>query len=456
MARMTTRRYFGTDGVRGVAGEHPMTATFAYRLGVAVAETLKRSGSARPRVTVGMDTRRSGPMLAHALVAGLNARGADAIWLGVMPTPGVSYLTLQLGADAGAVVSASHNPYYDNGIKFFSRGGEKLSDDTESEIEAALHEDLDALTPVTREAIGRSSRYRRDDGDYLRFLLSHAPYLDGLKVGLDCANGAASDIAPRVFTQIGARLDVINAAPDGENINVDCGSTHPETLQERVRSHGLDVGVAFDGDADRALLVDARGRLVTGDHILAICAVARGEKAVVATAMSNLGVERWLAERGITLYREQVGDRYVLDGLKRRGLRMGGEQSGHLLFLDKSPTGDGVLTALQLLSAVRKSRRGLEKWMDEIPVYPQTIRNVPVPAEFKAEVADGAGVRQAVQDAEARLGDSGRINVRPSGTEPLVRIMVEGPTIQEIEDVAESVATTIAAAVAGAGAAQPS
>jgi phosphoglucosamine mutase len=456
MARMTTRRYFGTDGVRGVAGEHPMTATFAYRLGVAVAETLKRSGSARPRVAVGMDTRRSGPMLAHALVAGLNARGADAVWLGVMPTPGVSYLTLQLGADAGAVVSASHNPYYDNGIKFFGHGGEKFSDDTESEIEAALHEDLDALTPVTREGIGRSSRYRRDDGDYLRFLLSHAPYLDGLKLGLDCANGAASDIAPRVFTQIGARLDVINAAPDGENINVDCGSTHPQTLQERVRSHGLEVGVAFDGDADRALLVDARGRLVTGDHILAICAVARGEKAVVATAMSNLGVERWLAERGITLYREQVGDRYVLDGLKRRGLRLGGEQSGHVLFLDKSPTGDGVLTALQLLSAVRKSRRGLEKWMDEIPVYPQTIRNVPVPADLKAQVADAAGVRQAVQDAEGRLGDSGRINVRPSGTEPIVRIMVEGPTTQEIEEVAESVATTIAAAVAGAGEAQPS
>ncbi|MEX2542323.1 MAG: phosphoglucosamine mutase [Trueperaceae bacterium] len=446
---MTTRRYFGTDGIRGVAGEHPMTATFAYRLGVAAAETLKRAGVAKPRLTIGMDTRRSGPMLAHALVAGLTARGADALWLGVMPTPGVSHLTHALAADAGAVVSASHNPYRDNGIKFFNRDGEKLSDELEAGIEAVLAEDIDALVPVTGEEIGRSSRYRRDDGDYGRFLLSHAPYLDGMKVGLDCANGAAYDIAPRVFTQIGARLDVINAAPDGQNINVGCGSTEPGALQERVRSHGLDVGVAFDGDADRAMLVDKRGRLVTGDQVLAICAVVRGEKEVVATTMTNLGVERYLEGRGIVLHREQVGDRYVFEGLKRRSLTVGGEQSGHMLFLDKAPTGDGILTALQMLAAVRKSRRSLESWMDEIPVFPQTIRNVPVPVAQKNTVGTSPSVQRAVRDAEAKLAGNGRINVRPSGTEPLVRIMVEGPTVEEISAVAEIVAGEIEAALTG-------
>jgi phosphoglucosamine mutase len=449
MSAMTDRRYFGTDGIRGVAGEHPMTATFAYRLGVAAAETLKREGLERPRFAVGMDTRISGPMLAHALVAGLNARGADALWLGVMPTPGVSYLTHALSADAGVVVSASHNPYQDNGIKFFNSRGEKLSDETESAIEGVLTEDLDSLPATTRDAIGRSGRYRRDDGDYVRFLLSHAPYLDGLKVGIDCANGAASDIAPRIFTQIGARLDVINAAPDGRNINVACGSTSPEALQERVRSHGLEVGVAFDGDADRALLIDRRGRMVTGDHVLAICGVVRGEKELVATTMSNLGVERYLEGKGIVLHREQVGDRYVFEGLKRRGLKLGGEQSGHVLFLDKAPTGDGILTALQLLAAVRKSRRSLESWMDEIPVFPQTIRNVAVPVELKGRIGEDPGVQLAVREAEARLGGNGRINVRPSGTEPLVRIMVEGPTAEEISLVAEQVAGRIEAAVAG-------
>ncbi|HEX7002880.1 MAG TPA: phosphoglucosamine mutase [Trueperaceae bacterium] len=449
---MTTRRYFGTDGVRGVAGQHPMTATFAFRLGVAAAETLKRDGLERPRFTVGMDTRRSGPMLAHALVAGLNARGADAVWLGVVPTPGVSHLTRSLGADAGIVVSASHNPYFDNGIKFFNGKGEKLSDETEQAIEALLDEDLDSLAAVTREAVGSSRRYRRDDADYQRFLLAHAPYLDGMKVGLDCANGAASEIAPRVFTQIGARLDVINASPDGQNINVECGSTHPEPLQQRVKNHGLEVGIAFDGDADRAMLVDRRGRLVTGDHVMAICALVRGEKEVVATTMSNLGVERYLEGHGVLMHRERVGDRYVFEGLKSRNLELGGEQSGHVLFLDIAPTGDGILTALQLLSAVRKSRRPLEAWMDEIPVFPQTIRNVTVPSELKERVCEDQAVLKAVSRAEERFVGSGRVNVRASGTEPLVRVMVEGPTLEEVSAVAEE----IAGEIEGASRAQPS
>lgn len=448
MAAMEQRRYFGTDGVRGIAGEPPLTASFAYRLGVAAAEVLKSEGRERPRVAIGMDTRLSGPMLAHALVAGLNSRGASALWLGVMPTPGVSFLTRALEADAGAVVSASHNPYYDNGIKFFNERGEKLSDEREAAIEAALELDPDALGVVSGSAVGDSKRYRRDDGDYMRFLLANAPYLDGMKVGLDCANGAVSGLAPNLFKQIGARLDVINDTPDGQNINVECGSTSPRGLQDRVAAHGLEVGVAFDGDGDRALLVDRKGRLVSGDIVMAVCAVVRGEKEIVATSMSNVGVERWLEGRGIAMHREKVGDRYVFEGLRNRQLSLGGEQSGHVLFLDKAPTGDGMLTALQLLSAVRKSGRSLEKWVDEIPVFPQTISNVEVPNDLKAEVAGDSAVLAAVESAREELGREGRVNVRPSGTEALVRVMVEGPSEERISAIAEEIADKVAEAAA--------
>jgi phosphoglucosamine mutase len=446
MALMADRRYFGTDGIRGVAGESPMTGAFAFRLGVATAEGLRRSGSARPHVVVGMDTRRSGPMLAHAVAAGLASRGADVSWLGVMPTPGVSYLTLALEADAGVVVSASHNPFGDNGLKLFNGAGEKLSDALEEEIEALLELDVEGLEPVVGSAVGSATRYRTDDGHYLQHLLANAPYLDGLRVALDCANGASHMIAPPLFEKIGARLDLIHARPDGENINVDCGSTHPETVRRRVLEHELDVGVTFDGDADRALLIDRRGRLVTGDHILAICALTGGETEVVATLMSNLGVERYLQERGVRMHRVQVGDRYVHEDLKRRELRLGGEQSGHILFLDKAPTGDGILTALQVLAAVRKSGRPLEAWMDEIPVYPQRLVNVRVAPGAKADVIDAGPVRDALAAARALLGDDGRINLRPSGTEPLVRVMVEAEDEGLVERLAREVAATVESA----------
>ncbi len=444
---MADRRYFGTDGIRGIAGEHPMTGAFAFRLGVAAAEGLRRRGASRPHVVVGMDTRRSGPMLAHAVAAGLASRGADVTWLGVMPTPGVSYLASALEADAGVVVSASHNPFRDNGLKLFNGSGEKLSDALEEEIEALLDLDLDALEPVMGSAVGSATRYRTDDGHYLQHLLANAPYLDGLRVALDCANGASHQIAPRVFEKIGARLDLIHARPDGENINVGCGSTHPETVRERVVEHELDVGVTFDGDADRALLVDRRGRLVTGDHILAICALTAGDTEVVATLMSNLGVERYLQERGVTMHRVQVGDRYVHEELTRRGLRLGGEQSGHVLFLDLAPTGDGILTALQLLAAVRKSGKPIEAWLDEIPVYPQRLVNVRVPATSKGEVIESAAVRDAVEAARSRLGETGRINLRPSGTEPLVRVMVEAEDEALVERLVGEVASAVEAAV---------
>lgn len=420
-----------------------MTASFAFGIGVAATEALRQAGVSAPSLVIGTDTRRSGQMLSQAVSSGIMSRGGNVIFLGTIPTPGVSYLTRALQAQAGIVISASHNPFQDNGIKFFNERGEKLSDEVESEIEAFLAQDLDGLPPVTGEAIGISQRYRRNNDDYLHFLLGNAPYLDGLRVGLDCANGASFQLAPRVFQKIGARLDVINAHPDGLNINVRCGSTHPEAMQKRVADLELDVGVTFDGDADRALLVDKKGRLVTGDHILAICALARGEKIVVATLMSNLGVERYLSEKGIELVRTKVGDRYVHEALQERNLSLGGEQSGHILFLDKSPTGDGLLTALQTLSAVRKSGKPLHAWMDDIPLYPQILLNVKVSPEQKHSLQDVPQVRDAVAKVQAALGDDGRINLRPSGTEALVRVMVEGPDQSYIEELAHLVARAV-------------
>jgi phosphoglucosamine mutase len=437
-----SRKYFGTDGIRGVAGVAPMTAEFAYRVGVGATEALKATGINKPTFVIGTDTRRSGQMLAQALSSGMMARGGTVTFLGILPTPGVSYLARTLAADAGAVISASHNPYEDNGIKFFNSKGEKLSDEVEKTIEAWLEHPHD-LPPVTGKDIGTSHRYRQNSNDYMKFLLSHAPYLDGLRVGIDCANGAAYELAPKIFQQIGARLDVINAHPDGLNINVDCGSTHPQALQARVKALELDVGVTFDGDADRALLVDKKGRLVTGDHILAICAAARGEKTIVATLMSNLGVENYLLQRNVKMLRTQVGDRYVHEALLQNKLTLGGEQSGHVLFLDKAPTGDGLLTALQTLAAVRKSGKALETWMDDIPLYPQTLLNVKVPADKKKTLQDHPKVVEAVKNAEATLGGKGRINLRPSGTEALIRVMVEGEDQSQIEQLAKTVAAVV-------------
>jgi phosphoglucosamine mutase len=419
-----------------------MTADFAFRLGIAATEVLRNENE--PLLfLIGTDTRRSGQMLAHAMTAGITSRGGNVKWLGTVPTPGVSHLTQQLGADAGIVISASHNPYFDNGIKFFNADGEKLSDALEARIEQAVLAGFPALAPVTREQIGFAERYRLDDGHYFRFLLANAPYLDGLKVGLDCANGAAYHLAPAVFKQIGARLDVSFAEPDGQNINLDCGSTHPAALQERVRTLGLDVGVSFDGDADRTLLVDSRGRLATGDHLLAILAVTRNEKEVVATVMTNLGVEKYLAGHGITMHRAAVGDRYVSEELRARNLQLGGEQSGHLLLLDRAPTGDGILTALQVLSAIRTSGIPLEQWLDEIPSYPQVLRNVTVTEDTKHGLASHPVVLEAVRAAREKLAGDGRINLRPSGTEPLVRIMVEGRDDAEVQATAEEIAVAV-------------
>jgi phosphoglucosamine mutase len=414
---------FGTDGIRGLAGEHPMTAEFAVALGAATARTLHDRHPGEVRVLIGRDTRRSGPMIAAALAAGLAAGGADVSDLGVIPTPGVSQSVLRTGAQAGVVISASHNPFADNGIKIFGADGEKLADEAEAELEARIAAGTDRA--LTGSAVGDIRPAQDATEPYLQFLLSHAPYLDGLRVGLDVAHGAAYVVAPRIFQKIGARVDLSHANPNGENINAGCGSTHPEALMARVKQLGLEVGIAFDGDADRALMVDSRGRLVSGDHILAIAAVVGGHRRVVATAMSNLGVERYLAARGVTMERVQVGDRYVLEALKANQLILGGEQSGHMLFLDRAPTGDGILTALQVLAALRSSGTTLETWVDDIPIYPQQLVNVRVPNGGKERVLDAAAVREAVRDAEADLADRGRVLVRASGTEPLLRVMVE-------------------------------
>ncbi len=441
-----SRRYFGTDGIRGQAGHTPMTAEFAFLVGVAAAEALKGAGRQAPTVLIGRDTRRSGPMLEAALTAGLTSRGAHTLELGVVPTPGVSHLCRSLGAAAGIVISASHNPFEDNGIKFFSADGEKLSDALEHEIEEYL-ERVTNLPAVSGAEIGTTAHYARNFGhEYRDFLVASGPDLRGLKIGLDCANGAAFELAPEVFTLLGADISVINAAPDGVNINTRCGSTHPAAIQTFVLEHGLDLGVTFDGDADRALLVDRKGRLITGDHMLAICALHRQEQAVVSTIMGNLGLEHYLAERGVGFYRAAVGDRYVHEMLRAKGLSLGGEQSGHVLFLDKAPTGDGILSALQTLAAVQHSGKGLESWFEEIVMYPQLLLNVRVDPLVKARLAEHAEVMAALERASEQLNGEGRVNVRPSGTEPLVRVMVEGRDALVIEQVARDIAAVVESA----------
>lgn len=412
--------------MRGVAGLPPMTAPFALALGRATTEQLIESGVPQPQVLLGRDTRISGPMLASAFAAGAASAGGHVIDVGVVPTPAVSHLLVALGAHAGVVVSASHNPFEDNGLKLFGSDGGKLHDDQERALETRLSQLLGSDAGAARGAlVGRIDAQPEAAQAYLEFLLAHAPYLEGWKLGVDCANGAASVLAPKLFQRLGAKLDVMSAAPDGVNINVACGSTHPEALTARVLKQKLDVGVMFDGDADRALLVDKRGRLVTGDHILAITALARGDTHVVATHMTNLGTERFLNDHGVKLERAAVGDRYVLEALRAGGWTLGGEQSGHVLFLDVAPTGDGMLTALQLLRAIVTGGQSLEAWMDAIPVYPQKLVNVRVPDGRKEALMNDRQVLASLHLAEEALGGRGRVLLRPSGTESLLRVMVE-------------------------------
>lgn len=436
---MSERKYFGTDGVRAVAGEFPLTAGWVLNLGAAAGEVLKRRGE-RPSVVIGKDTRQSGDMLEAALAAGLTSRGVTVIHVGVLPTPGVSYLTRHLGADAGVVISASHNPYADNGIKFFGADGQKLTDATELAIEAAIDE-VPNFAPVTGAALGSVTNYTEAERLYIQFLREHAPDLSGLKVAMDCANGAAYRVGPKVFQAAGADVFAVYTTPDGHNINRGCGSTHLEHLQRIVREGDYDLGVAFDGDADRALFVDSRGNVVHGDHMLLLNARARRDRAVVTTIMANMALEVKLREAGIPLERTAVGDRYVHERLHEQGLMLGGEQSGHVLFLDVAPTGDGVLTALLTLSAMKRLGTTLDELHDELVMFPQMLVNVRV--GDKKAIARDEVVRAAVQEAEARLRGRGRVNLRPSGTENLIRVMVEGPDEAEIHEIARTLAGVV-------------
>lgn len=416
--RAMERAYFGTDGVRGVAGELPLTPEFVLKLGQA-AGAYFRAHAQRPGVLLGKDTRQSCDMLEAALAAGMMSQGVRVEHLGVLPTPGVAYLTKALGATAGVMISASHNPYQDNGIKFFSADGDKLPDAVESEIEGLLSRDFKT------DGIGTVSDFSEAERMYLDFLSSKGGSLEGLRIALDTANGATYRLAHRLFQGLGAEVFVLFNTPDGRNINKGCGSTHPQVLQKQVVDGGFDLGAAFDGDGDRVILVDRLGREFHGDHMLYLNSAVRREPGVVGTLMSNMGLEVRLREAGISFYRTAVGDRYVYEKLKASSLSLGGEQSGHVLFLDHAPTGDGMLTAILTLKAMRESGRDLVEWHDALPMYPQLLKNVRV--KDKQALMKSPELHAAIAKAEDRLSGQGRVNVRPSGTESLVRVMVEGP-----------------------------
>jgi phosphoglucosamine mutase len=442
---MSMRRYFGTDGIRGRVGVAPMTADFAVRLGWAAGRVLARTPGAR--VVIGKDTRRSGYLFESALEAGLASAGIEVLLLGPVPTPAVAYLTRALRAEAGIVISASHNPHYDNGVKFFGPDGGKLSDAVELEIEAMLDAPPETVAP---ESLGLARRIDDAAGRYIEFCKASFGdgHLNDLRLVVDCAHGAAYRIGPAVFDELGATVvDAIGVEPDGFNINLDCGSTHLDALQDAVCSHGADIGVAFDGDADRCLLVDAEGRVVDGDQILYLLAEHRRKSGtlvgpVVGTLMSNLGLEQALRAQGIGFERAQVGDRYVLERMKATGSLLGGETSGHTLCLDRTTTGDGCVTALQVLSVMVREQRTLADLVAGMIKCPQVLINLRV-AEGARAVVESPLLKAAQAEAEHSLGDRGRVLLRASGTEPLVRVMVEAEAAQEAQRVAESLAAVV-------------
>lgn len=435
------RKYFGTDGIRGRTGVSPITAEFALKLGWAVGQILAQDG--RGTVLIGKDTRISGYMLAAALEAGLIAAGLDVFLLGPMPTPGVSYLTRSLGGQVGVVVSASHNPYYDNGIKFFSAEGKKLPDAIESKIEALLSCEMTTVEP---QGIGRAKFMEDAAGRYIEFCKGTflKPYdLKGIKVVIDCANGATYHIAPHVFTELGADVITIHHQPDGFNINENCGSTHPGALQQAVLAHQAEIGIAFDGDGDRVILVDHKGEVVDGDEILFIIANSYHQRnilqgGVVGTHMSNLGLEKALGHLQIPFLRTQVGDRYVMDALVQTGWQLGGEGSGHIICLDQTTTGDGIVSALQVLGEMCHTNKTLRELKQGMTKCAQILLNVPVARG--AQVVNDDRVQSLLKKLENELQGKGRILLRSSGTEPVVRVMVEGEDRNVIQQVAQEIA----------------
>jgi phosphoglucosamine mutase len=441
-------RLFGTDGIRGVANDEPLTPDLAYRVGRLLVATLRAArGTSRVRLVVGRDTRRSGPMLEAAITAGILSAGGDCYAVGVLPTPGIALLTRALEADGGVVLSASHNPFEDNGIKLFSSEGTKFPDAWEAEIEAGLAGGDGA--PRARGAdIGRHVTYDRAEAYYVDYLCRCFPVdLAGRTVVLDCAHGATYRVAPRVFRRLGARVVTMGCRPTGVNINAGTGALHPEALQRRMRGLTGAIGFAFDGDGDRLIWIDETGEIRDGDYALAITGrhlAARGRlkgNVVVTTVMANLGLDESLRAAGIEVVKTQVGDRYVYEEMQRRGANLGGEQSGHLLFLDHAPAGDGVLSALALLSVTQETGAPLAELARCLRKFPQVLVNVPVRA--KPPLASLAGLEERVRAFEAELKEAGRILIRYSGTEPLARIMIEGPDARRLEAMADELAALI-------------
>jgi len=441
------KQYFGTDGIRGRVGEYPITPDFMLKLGWAAGKVFAKTDSGRSKILIGKDTRISGYMFEAALEAGLTSAGVDINLLGPMPTPAVAYLTRTFNAQAGIVISASHNPYCDNGIKFFSGAGTKLPDEIEFEIEEYLGRDI---TTVDSSLIGKALRITDAGGRYIEYCKSTIPShirLGGLKIVVDCANGSTYNIAGNVFRELGAEVKVIGASPNGMNINEDCGSTSPDSLVKAVLAEKADLGVAFDGDGDRLVMVDHLGNVVDGDEILYIVARDRRRRnkefgGVVGTVMSNLGLQIGLEALDIPFERAQVGDRYVMAELQNRGWQLGGESSGHVICLDVSSTGDGVVSALQALYAMVASDSSLRDLSRRMDKYPQAMINVRLPQ--KCDVSKNEIIAAAVRDAESVLGRKGRVLLRPSGTEPVVRVMVEGEDEALVAKLAQDLATVVA------------
>ncbi|RKD22655.1 phosphoglucosamine mutase [Ammoniphilus oxalaticus] len=441
-------KYFGTDGVRGVANQE-LTPELAFKLGRCGGYVLtKDKTEVRPKVVIGRDTRVSGHMLEGALVAGLLSIGVEVMRLGVISTPGVSFLTRALGADAGVMISASHNPVADNGIKFFGGDGFKLTDELEAEIEALLDADVDELPRPIGNEIGAVMDFREGGQKYLSHLKTTVKNeFEGLKVVLDCANGAVSSIAPQLFGDLGADMILLDNNPDGLNINEDCGSTHPENAREAVLEHKADVGLAFDGDADRLIAIDEKGNIVDGDHILFILAESMAKNlklkrnTVVSTVMSNLGFYKAVEELDIDAKQTQVGDRYVMEEMIKGGYCLGGEQSGHIIMLDYNTTGDGMLTAIQLLDVMVSEGIPLSSLAERMRKFPQILVNVPV--NDKSKLNGNLSIKQVIEGVEEQLGDSGRVLVRPSGTEPIVRVMAEGPDEGELQQYVDQIVETV-------------
>ncbi|MGC4097177.1 MAG: phosphoglucosamine mutase [Nitrospira sp.] len=447
------RKLFGTDGVRGVANLEPMTSEIAMQLGRAAAHIFMRRAG-RHQVVIGKDTRLSGYMLESALTSGICSMGVDVLLVGPMPTPAIAFLTRSLRADAGVVISASHNPYQDNGIKFFSNEGFKLPDEVEARIEQLIISDEIKHLRPTADAIGKAYRIGDAEGRYIEFVKRSVPrHLDfqGIKLVVDCANGAAYKVAPAVLRELGADIEVIANTPDGMNINDHCGAVHPERLQEAVRRHGAHIGIALDGDADRAIFVCEQGHIVDGDHVMAALGLdlhGQGRLAsqtVVGTVMSNFGLELAMKKAGIQLMRTPVGDRYLLERMLADGYNFGGEQSGHFIFLDHNTTGDGLISALQILSLMKRTGKPLSELAKAMTAVPQILLNVKV--KHKPDLNQIPDIQQAIKTAEATLNGTGRVLVRYSGTEALLRIMVEGERDTTIREVADQLADIVRARI---------